>query len=246
MRLTRHGLAAGIGALVTTTALTVALVVQNQDGDGGGDGRAGNGSAVGSAGNGRTTGAAAAGTADAVSSKPTSAPVFLSVDELPPYPHSPWHADDPTVGPPDHLGCLGDVTLPADGTWHRRYRTELDTEASQVVVRATDPVTAEQLTEDLKASAAACAADWLRGEPGSMAGWDDHGPLDVGAPGDSAHLYSVHIAPPQAGMGISGIGIGRAGTTVTLVNWSQMGTLPDVPVAELTETMGHALGHLAD
>lgn len=231
MRLSRTRLGAGIGALAAATALTGTLIVQNQSGQ---QTDIASGSAA---------GGAAEGVETVSNSKPAPAPQFLAPEELPPNEHSAWYTGDPAAGlPADPLFCFEGVDLPADGAWHQSYWTELDATAGQVVLHATDEAAAEELVGELKAAAADCAADWLRGEPGAVAGWDDLGPVRAG---DEAHLFAVYTAPPQAGTGITGLGIGRVDATVTLVNWSQMGSLEDVPAADLAETMGHALNHLA-
>jgi hypothetical protein len=237
MRLTRTRLAIGIGAVMATTALTVALVSNaraDPDQEPAGD-AAGDATGI-SAPRSPTT----AGTAS--SKAPATAPDFLAADELPPHPSSGWYAGDAAAGTPEALFCIDGVSLAQGDVWHRDYWTEVDAGAQQIVVEARTKAAAKKLTAELEAATADCAARWLRDAPGSVAGWDDHGPLDGG---DAAHLYAVHTAPPEAGTGIHGFGIGRVGTTVTVVQWGQMGSLTDLPVADLTDTMGQALEHLA-
>lgn len=232
MRLTRTRTAIGVGAMVATTALTVTLVAQAQ----GNDGTAGD-----EPGRSDTSAGSTATAAAANSATPAPPPDFLTPHELPPHDHSDWAAGEVTEGLPDALFCLDGAGLPADGSWHREYWTDLDTSAQQIVVRLADEAAAEELAGDLGEAAANCAADWLRDAPGSLAGWDDHGAIDAG---DGGRLYAVHTAPPEAGTGISGFGIGRTGATVTVVEWRQMGGLEDVPVAELSESVGDALARL--
>ncbi|ARQ71501.1 hypothetical protein [Streptomyces marincola] len=165
---------------------------------------------------------------------------FLTGDELPEHP-SGWWAFGVEAGLPENpVSCFEDE-LPAEGASHQRYRTDLDTEALQVVVEAEDEASAAALADALEEAAAACAADWLRENPGSTAAWDDYGTVE-GA--DGGHVFGVYVAPPQAGMSVSLFGVGRDGTRVTLVDWGQMGTLQDAPVEEFAGTLGSALGRL--
>lgn len=211
MRRTTARWAAGLGAAAAIGALTVGTTLQAQAGQ-------------------QPPPATGPATAD-----------FLSVDELPPHAHSDWYAGEVTPGLPEApLDCF-DGLVPASGASHRDYWTELDTSARQIVVRAADTTAAADLAAALEAAAAGCAADWLRGEPGAVAGWDDLGAVDAG---ESAHAYAVHTAPPQAGTNIAVHGVGRAGSTVTLVAWGQMGTLDDAPAAAFEETLSDALGRL--
>ncbi|UCM87096.1 hypothetical protein [Streptomyces marincola] len=165
---------------------------------------------------------------------------FLTGDELPEHPSGWWALGVEAGLPEDPVFCFEDE-LPAEGASHQRYRTDLDAEALQVVVEAEDEASAAALAGALEAAAAACAADWLRENPGSAAAWDDYGTVE-GA--DGGHVFGVYVAPPQAGMSVSLFGVGRDGTRVTLVDWGQMGTLQDAPVEEFAGTLGSALGRL--
>ncbi|WP_059008669.1 hypothetical protein [Streptomyces specialis] len=168
---------------------------------------------------------------------------FLSASQLPPHDGG-WVADSPAAGLPETpVFCFGEE-LPADGAWHREFRTDLDTGAVQVIVETGDAAEAAELADTLHEAAADCAADWLRENPGSAAAWDDYGTVSVRGT-DGARIVGVHTAPPEAGMDVELFGIGRDGTRVTLVDWGQMGDLAHAPVADFRVTMRAALGKLA-
>ncbi|NJP69267.1 hypothetical protein [Streptomyces spiramenti] len=218
MRRTTARLTAGLGAVAAITALTVGSTLQAQAGQ------------------------------QPTATGPTTAPEpqaaasdFLDVGELPPDPHSDWYAGNVTPGLPEEpLACF-DGLLPTAGASHRDYWTELDASARQIVVETGNATEAADLAVALEAAAADCAADWLRGEPGAVAGWDDLGTVDAG---DSAHAYAVFTAPPEAGTDVNVHGVGRAGGTVTLVSWGRMGTLSDAPADTFADTLTAALDRL--
>ncbi|GAB3120472.1 hypothetical protein GCM10027160_36630 [Streptomyces calidiresistens] len=169
-------------------------------------------------------------------------PTFLEPGELPPHPWSDWYAGEVGAGPSDAPLAYIDHLLPEENLWHRRHWTEYDAGALQVVMDAGDPDTAAELTAGLEEALANAAADWLRENPGSVAGWDEHCGTEAG---DSSAVYSVHTAPPMAGTSIHLYGIGRVGEHVTVVQWGQMGSLGDAPVEEFRTTLATALNHLA-
>ncbi|MER7763436.1 hypothetical protein [Streptomyces sp. NPDC097619] len=184
--------------------------------------------------------AAPAGTS-AGASVGASAPGFLKATDLPPHPSSPWSAGPVRSGLPENpLFCLKGA-LPAAGSWHRLFGTEMDASARQVSVRAGSTAKAKALAAALEKKAAACAADWLRKTPGGLASWQDYGKLNVE---EGAHVYGVHTAVPDSEHGVHLFGIGRDGTTVTVVNWSQMGTLTDAPIAAFKKTTTTAVKKL--
>ncbi|MFX4292963.1 hypothetical protein [Streptomyces bohaiensis] len=218
MRRTTARWTAGLGAAATIGALTVATTHQAQAGA-----------------QPPTAATAATPAAD------LAAADFLAGDELPPHAVSDWYAGEVTPGLPDApLACV-DGLVPAAGAAHRDYGTELDASARQIVVRTADATAAADLAAALESAAAGCAADWLRGEAGAVAGWDDLGAVDAG---DGGRAFAVHTAPPEAGTNIAVHGVGRAGTTVTLVSWGQLGGLSDAPANAFAQTLATAIDRL--
>jgi hypothetical protein len=61
---------------------------------------------------------------------------------------------------------------------------------------------------------------------------------------DGAHVYGVHTAPVEAGLGIHLFGVGRDERTVTVVIWGQMGTFQDAPVRAFRNTTTTAVEQL--
>ncbi|WP_424214327.1 hypothetical protein ACN20G_20900 [Streptomyces sp. BI20] len=180
------------------------------------------------------------GTAGAAGAAPT-APGFLVGTDLPPHPSSPWYTGEVTAGAPETTPFCLDGVIPANGTWHRQFGTEYDTGATQVSVRTGSEAAAKQLATKLRSKVAACAADWLRTTPGGTASWQDYGPLKVE---EGAHVYGVHTSIPESEPGVHLFGIGRDGTTVTVVTWGQMGYLTDAPVPAFKKTTTTAVNKL--
>ncbi|MFD9079830.1 hypothetical protein ACFYYM_18540 [Streptomyces erythrochromogenes] len=169
------------------------------------------------------------------------APGFLTGTDLPPHPTSPWYSGEITKGLPETAPFCLDGVLPAAGSWHRTFGTELDTGAVQVSVRSASPSAAAKLVGTLERKVAACAADWLRTTPGGTASWQDYGTLPVE---EGAHLYGVHTSIPESEPGVNLYGIGRDGSTVTVVQWGQMGDLSQAPVAAFKKTTTKAVNKL--
>ncbi|MFI1650696.1 hypothetical protein ACH4XT_27665 [Streptomyces avidinii] len=169
-----------------------------------------------------------------------TAPGFLAGADLPPHPTSPWYAGAVTKGLPESPPFCLDGVLPA-GSWHRAFGTEYDTGAVQVSVRSASPAAAAKLAGTLERKVAACAADWLRTTPGGTASWRDYGTLAVE---EGAHLYGVHTSIPESEPGVHLFGIGRDGSTVTVVQWGQMGDLSHAPVADFRKTTTKAVNKL--
>ncbi|MFE5717493.1 hypothetical protein [Streptomyces erythrochromogenes] len=169
------------------------------------------------------------------------APGFLTGTDLPPHPTSPWYSGEITKGLPETAPFCLDGVLPAAGSWHRTFGTELDTGAVQVSVRSASPSAAAKLVGTLEREVAACAADWLRTTPGGTASWQDYGTLPVE---EGAHLYGVHTSIPESEPGVNLYGIGRDGSTVTVVQWGQMGDLSQAPVAAFKKTTTKAVNKL--
>lgn len=190
--------------------------------------------------------AAAAATAFALTASTTAAaaataPGFLAGTDLPPHPTSPWYAGKVTKGLPEFPPFCLDGVLSATGSWHRDFATEYDTGATQVSVRASSPGAAAKLAAALEQKVAACAADWLRTNPGGTASWQDYGKLAVE---EGAHVYGVHTSMPESEPGVHLYGIGRDGSTVTVVKWGQMGYLADGPVPAFKKTTTKAVNKL--
>ncbi|MFF9980141.1 hypothetical protein [Streptomyces erythrochromogenes] len=169
------------------------------------------------------------------------APGFLTGTDLPPHPTSPWYSGEITKGLPETAPFCLDGVLPAAGSWHRTFGTELDTGAVQVSVRSASPAAAAKLAGTLERKVAACAADWLRTTPGGTASWQDYGTLPVE---EGAHVYGVHTSIPESEPGVHLYGIGRDGSTVTVVQWGQMGDLSQAPVAAFKKTTTKAVNKL--
>ncbi|EST37618.1 hypothetical protein N566_12065 [Streptomycetaceae bacterium MP113-05] len=191
-------------------------------------------------------GLAATGSAKAsadTSPRPAAAPAFLAPDELPPHPSSPWHAGEVTAGLPEFgVFCLDEV-LPAEGTSHRQFWTEMDTSARQVSVRSATVKGARALATEAEESVRACAAAYEERYPGSEAELVDYGRVDVQ---EGAHVYGVDTADPE-GSGASDVhlfGVGRDGRTVTVVDWGQLGDLSHAPVDAFRTTTRTAVEEL--
>ncbi|MFD5619356.1 hypothetical protein [Streptomyces yangpuensis] len=170
-----------------------------------------------------------------------TAPGFLNGTDLPPHPASAWYAGEITAGLPETAPFCLDGALPAAGSWHRTFGTEFDTGAVQVSVRSASPAAAAKLVGTLERRVAACAADWLRTTPGGTASWQDYGTLPVE---EGAHVYGVHTSVPESEPGVHLYGIGRDGSTVTVVKWGQMGDLSQAPVAAFKKTTTKAVNKL--
>ncbi|MFD9410750.1 hypothetical protein ACFWBN_27535 [Streptomyces sp. NPDC059989] len=170
-----------------------------------------------------------------------TAPGFITGTDLPPHPGSPWYTGEVTKGLPEFAPFCLEGALPAAGSWHRTFGTEFDTGAVQVSVRSSSPSAAAKLAAALERKVAACAADWLRATPGGTASWQDYGKLPVE---EGAHVYGVHTSIPESEPGVHLYGIGRDGSTVTVVKWGQMGNLSDAPVPAFKKTTTTAVNKL--
>ncbi|MEU9142914.1 hypothetical protein [Streptomyces sp. NPDC048349] len=170
-----------------------------------------------------------------------TAPGFIDGTDLPPHPTSPWYAGQVTPGLPEFAPLCLDGVLPAQGSRHRAFGTEFDTGALQISVRAASATAAAKLATTLERKVAGCAADWLRTTPGGTASWNDYGKLAVE---EGAHVYGVHTSIPESEPGVHLYGIGRDGSTVTVVQWGQMGDLSHAPVADFRKTTVKAVDKL--
>ncbi|WP_330329840.1 hypothetical protein OHS33_08945 [Streptomyces sp. NBC_00536] len=188
------------------------------------------------------TASAAASASAATAPAPTApAPGFLTSRDMPPHPTSPWTQGKVTQGLPDPAPFCLEAALPAAGSAHRAFGTDLDTSAVQVSVRTASDAAAERLAAALEREVAACAADWRRANPGGTASWQDYGTLPVE---EGAHVYGVHTSVPDSEPGVHLYGIGRDGSTVTVVKWGQMGVLADAPVPAFKKTTTTAVNKL--
>ncbi|MBO8194399.1 hypothetical protein ITI46_22430 [Streptomyces oryzae] len=190
-----------------------------------------------------TAATATAAAAPAAPAAPRStAPGFLTADDLPPHSTSPWYEGPVAKGLPDPETFCVDGAIPdKGGTYHRLFRTDYDTNASQVGVAAKSAKAAGKLAAKLEKRVANCAADWLRDNPGSTASWDDYGTVEAG---DGAHIYGVHTAPAESEHGVSLFAVVRKGAKVTVVRWAEMGTLADAPAAAFRMTTTKAAARL--
>ncbi|MFD3544957.1 hypothetical protein ACFWUW_04935 [Streptomyces sp. NPDC058655] len=191
------------------------------------------------------TGLAAAAAALVLTASTTAAaataPGFLTGTDLPAHPSSPWYSGKVTKGLPETAPFCLEGVLPAAGSWHRSFGTDVDAGAVQVSVRAASDTAAAKLAGALERKVAACAADWLRTTPGGTASWQDYGKLPAE---EGAHVYGVHTSVPDSEPGVGLYGIGRDGSTVTVVRWGQMGHLTDAPVAAFKKTTTKAVNKL--
>ncbi|MEU9940917.1 hypothetical protein [Streptomyces lavendulae] len=76
---------------------------------------------------------------------------------------------------------------------------------------------------------------------GGGASWQDHGKPAVE---EGAHVYGVDTSIPGSEPGLHPYGIGRDGSTVTVVMWGQMGHLADAPVPAFRKTTTTAVNRL--
>jgi len=189
---------------------------------------------------GLTVGASSPGAAAEPAQKRAAVPGFLAPGDLPPHPSS-WSAGKVTAGLPDpEPFCLAGV-LPARGAHHREFRTDLDTDATQVAVTGAGTAAAGKLARALEKRVVRCAADWLRATPGGTASWRDLGAVEAG---DGAHVYGVGVSVPDSEPSVHLFGVGRDGRTVTVVRWGEMGDLDQAPVTAFTRTTRTAVGKL--
>jgi len=196
--------------------------------------------------------ALAAGAAVAVAAVPATAatpgsgtpgsaePAFLEPSELPPHPASDWYAGPVTAGQPDPLPmCVGEA-LPSIAS-HRRYWTEYDTGALQVTVVERSTKRAKEFAALLRKDLAGCARTVEERYPDITATQKYYGRLNVE---DGAHVYGVHTVSAWGASDIGLFSVGRDGTTVTVVQWGQMGTFAHAQVAGFEATTVTAVDKL--
>ncbi|SOD61778.1 hypothetical protein SAMN06297387_103386 [Streptomyces zhaozhouensis] len=165
---------------------------------------------------------------------------FVTGDELPTHPDG-WYSDGPFEGLPEApVFCFGSL-LPEEGARHVNHRTELDTNATQVVMDLGSEDAAAGLVEVLHEAGTDCASDWLWQNPGGTASWDEWGELENA---DYGRVFGVYTAPEQAGRDVNLFAVVREGSLVTVVRWGQMGTLDQAPVEEFLATAESARARL--
>ncbi len=171
----------------------------------------------------------------------SDSPAFLSPEELPPHPFSPWYAGEVTGGVPDPLPfCYGEA-LPGATSRYREFRTEYDTGAEQVTVVERDEARARKLAALLNDAIRRCAERVERRDPEATAEFKAFGKLRVE---EGAHVYGVHTAHSWGATDIHLFSVGRDGRTVTVVHWGQMGTFRDATVADFKRTTVTAVDKL--
>ncbi|MEU6547618.1 hypothetical protein [Streptomyces sp. NPDC046859] len=167
------------------------------------------------------------------------APKFLSASQLPPHP-SGWTAGPVSDGVPEELGfCFGEALLAYD-IRHRDFRTDLDTNAQQIVVVVGDDAKAKALARRLDQEVRRCA---LRADadPEIEAEYRTYGTLPVE---EGARVHGVHTRAAWGATDIGLTSVGRDGGTVTVVRWGQMGDFSDAPVKAFRKTTTTAVGKL--
>ncbi|WP_420031666.1 hypothetical protein ACN2WE_01835 [Streptomyces sp. cg28] len=188
-------------------------------------------------------GAATAVVAVAALAAPASAagtPRFLSPSELPPHPSSAWTAGPVTAGQPDPLPlCVGDA-LPSISV-HRVYRTDLDTGALQVTVVERDAQAAKAFVALLRRHLDSCAKDVTAADPEVTATQKYYGKLSVE---EGAYVYGVHTETSWGASDINLFSVGRDGAVVTVVQWGEMGSFAQAPVAAFKKTTVTAVNKL--
>lgn len=167
-------------------------------------------------------------------------PRFLAPAELPPHQTSDWTAGPVTAGQPDPLPmCVGEA-LPSTSV-HRTYRTDLDTGALQVTVVERSEQRAKDFAALLRKNLDGCAKKVMEENPDITATQKYYGKLSVE---EGAHVYGVHTRAAWGASDINMFSVGRDGTTVTLVQWGQMGTFADAQVADFKATTVTAVNKL--
>ncbi|HZG03095.1 MAG TPA: hypothetical protein VE546_05895 [Streptomyces sp.] len=186
-----------------------------------------------------TTALAVVPSAAAAASDP---PAFLSPEELPPHPSSPWYAGEVTSGVPDPLPfCYGEA-LPGATSRYRAFWTEYDTNARQVTVVERDEARAKDLAALLNAAIRRCAERAEQQDPDVTAEFRSYGRLPVE---EGARVYGVHTAHAWGPSDIHLFSVGRDGRTVTVVHWAQMGTFRHAQVADFRKTTVTAVNKLS-
>ncbi|MGW2963163.1 hypothetical protein ACWDGI_32540 [Streptomyces sp. NPDC001220] len=171
-------------------------------------------------------------------------PGFLAAADLPPHPSSSWTAGKVTAGVPEAVRqdtCLGIALGGGQNTWYREFRTDLDTGARQVSVELADVRAAKGRVAKLDEDIVSCADRIEMEDPETRADFQDHGDLSVG---DGAHVYALHTETSWGASDIRLLSLGREGSTVTVVDWGQLGGFQDAPVKAFKKTTTTAVKKL--
>ncbi|MGW7422103.1 hypothetical protein ACWGJB_18910 [Streptomyces sp. NPDC054813] len=171
-------------------------------------------------------------------------PGFLAAADLPPHPSSSWTAGKVTAGVPEVVKqdtCLGIALGGGQNTWYREFRTDLDTSARQVSVELADVRAAKGRVAKLDEDIVSCADRIEMEDPETRAAFQDHGDLPVG---DGAHVYALHTETSWGASDIRLLSLGREGSTVTVVDWGQLGGFQDAPVKAFKKTTTTAVKKL--
>lgn len=167
---------------------------------------------------------------------------FLEPGDLPTV-SSEWTADPVADGLPEtSLTCL-DGELPNETSQHRAFRTELDAQAHQVIVRAADEDTAEEVLTRVETALEKCPETLGQRNPDGAFTGEDFGAVEAG---DGAHVYGLESEFATNGsLDAHLFGVGRDGATVTVTVFGQLGHLSDAPVDGFKKTTGTSVDKLA-
>lgn len=172
------------------------------------------------------------------------APGFLSAGELPPHPSSSWTAGKVTRGVPEEVEfdtCLSKALPGHASSWHRDFRTDLDTSARQITVVLEDTAAAKGLASRVGKDIRSCAKRIERADPETDATLKGYGSLAVE---EGAHVYGLHTETSWGATDIRLLSVGRDGRTVTVVSWGQLGDFGDAPVKAFKKTTVRAVHKL--
>ncbi|MEU0354526.1 hypothetical protein [Streptomyces cyaneofuscatus] len=170
-----------------------------------------------------------------------AAPKFLSAGQWPAS-LTPWTARPVRKGLPEDGSVCTAGTIPAKGTRHRDFRTELDTGARQTITVAPTAAKAKALAAELRTALATCLDRLKEQEPGLEGVSRYHGRVNVE---EGAHVYSIDTSYPEAGSSDIGLhSVGRDGRTVTVLEWRQLGDLDGAPLKGFGKTTGTAVAKL--
>ncbi|TDC70140.1 hypothetical protein [Streptomyces hainanensis] len=168
-----------------------------------------------------------------------AAPSPLEPGDLPPH-STPWTAGPLTRGAGDPLFCVENA-VPERGTVRRDFHTDLETNATQLIIDRNSPAAARRTVATLRASIENCADGWAGQYPGASAEWVDHGPI---AAGDGGRVYGVGTSMPELTDDVHLFAVGRSGDLVTVVVWGEMGTLASAPTDAFRATARTAVDRL--
>ncbi|MFD3412617.1 hypothetical protein [Streptomyces cyaneofuscatus] len=170
-----------------------------------------------------------------------AAPTFLSAGQWPAS-LTPWTAGPVRKGLPEDGSVCTAGTVPAKGTRHRDFRTELDTGARQTITVAPTTAKATALAAELRTALATCLDRLKEQEPGLEGVSRYHGRVNVE---EGAHVHSIDTSYPEAGSTDIGLhSVGRDGRTVTVLEWGQLGDLDGAPLKGFRKTTGTAVAKL--